>query len=90
MFHTRRISQIAAFMTRLLVLWIVVGGPLLAGEEPSGESAAQAAASVKGPVWAVAYIVVLVLVGLGTFATVRGSRRHDRGKPGEYEAKVKA
>ncbi|MDD4270259.1 MAG: hypothetical protein PHO07_16140 [Pirellulales bacterium] len=85
-----RICKAAALMTRLFVLWMVIGGPLLAQEEGGGGDTAAAAASVKGPVWAVAYIVVLVLIGLGTFATVRGSRRRDRGKLVEYEAKVKA
>lgn len=89
MFRTRRISQFAAFTTRLLIFWTVIGLPVFAGEE-GGPSSAEAAASVKGPVWAVAYIVVLALVGLGTFATVRGSRRRERGKLQEYEAKVKA
>ena len=87
MFRTR-ISQIAALMPRLFVLWLMIGGPVFAQEE--GGDTATAAASVKGPVWAVAYIVVLALIGLGTFAAVRGSRRRDRGKLVEYEAKIKA
>jgi hypothetical protein len=71
----------------VLVAWTVVGGLVAAGEEMV--TAQDAAASAKGPVWAVAYIVILLLVGLGVFATVRGSGRRDRAKPEEFKAVVK-
>lgn len=81
-------SRIAVFLTMLLVSWTFVGGLVLAAE---GEATAteKAAASAAGPVWAVAYIVVLLLVGLGVFTTVRGSKRRDRAKPEDFKATVK-
>lgn len=88
MFSLRSKSRVALILSMLLVAWTVVGGWVLAAE---GEmtTAQDAAASAKGPVWAVAYIVVLLLVGMGVFATVRGSGRRDRAKPEEFKAVVK-
>lgn len=88
MFSFRSKSRVAGFLTSLMVAWTLVGGLVLAAEETAEDSAA-AAASMKGPVWAVAYIVVLLLFGLGIFATVRGSKRRDRAKPEDYAATVK-
>lgn len=88
MFSFRSKSRIVVFFMAMLVAWTVVGGLVLAAEE-GGPRADEAAASMKGPVWAVAYIVVLLLVGLGVFCTVRGSKRRDRAKPEEFKAVVK-
>ena len=68
------------------------GGEESMGSEPAGDTmtdTAAAAESMKGPVWAVAYIVVLLLIGLGVFATVRGSGRRDRAKPEDYASAAK-
>lgn len=81
-------SRIAMFLTMLLVAWTFAGGLVVAAEE-GGTATEKAAAAASGPVWAVAYIVVLLLVGLGVFTTVRGSRRRDRAKPEDYTATVK-
>jgi hypothetical protein len=70
-----------------VVAWTVLGGLVLAADESSDTAAA--AESVKGPVWAVAYIVILLLLALGVFSTVRGSGRRDRAKPEDYTATVK-
>jgi hypothetical protein len=85
MFSLRSKSRISRFLSLALFAWAVFGGLALAADE-GGTSAAEAAESVKGPVWAMAYIVILLLVGLGTFATVRGSKRRDRAKPQEFAA----
>ncbi len=72
-----------------------MGGEEMTASSPAGDAGdastdtAAAAESMKGPVWAVAYIVVLLLLALGVFATVRGSKRRDRAKPEEYSATVK-
>ncbi len=88
MFSLPSKSRIAVFLSSLMVAWTIVGGLVMAAEE--GMTTAQdAAASAKGPVWAMAYIVVLLLVGVGVFATVRGSGRRDRAKPEEFKAVVK-
>ncbi len=88
MFSLRSKSRVAVFLTLCMVAWAVVGGLVLAAEE-GGADSAEAAASMKGPVWAVAYIVILLLLAVGVFATVRGSKRKDRAKPEEYTATVK-
>ncbi|MHB8902205.1 MAG: hypothetical protein ACYC6Y_25895 [Thermoguttaceae bacterium] len=87
MFSLRSKSRLAAFLSVLLVAWSVVGGWVVAAEDMV--TAQEAAASAKGPVWAIAYIVILLLVGLGVFATVRGSGRRDRAKPEEFKAVAK-
>lgn len=88
MFSLRSMSRVAVFLSMLLVAWTVFGGLVVAAEEKQA-TVAEAAESAKGPVWAVAYIVILLLVGLGIFATVRGSGRRDRAKPEEFKAVVK-
>ncbi len=88
MFLLRSMSRVAVFLSFLMVAWSVAGGLILAAEEGATDTAA-AAEAVKGPVWAVAYIVLLLLVAAGVFATVRGSRRRDRAKPEEFKAVVK-
>jgi protein-S-isoprenylcysteine O-methyltransferase Ste14 len=80
-------SRIAVFFTMLLVAWTFVGGFVLAAEG-EGTATEKAAESAAGPVWAVAYIVILLLVALGVFATIRGSKRRDRAKPEDYAATV--
>ena len=81
MLSLRSKSRIAVFFTMLLGAWIFLGELVLAAEE-GGMSADEAAAAAKGPVWAVAYIVVLLLFGLGVFTTVRSSKRRDQGQAG--------
>lgn len=81
-------SRIAILFTMLLVAWTYVGGMVLAAEG-EGTATEKAAEAAKGPVWAVGYIVVLLLVALGVFTTVRGSKRRDRAKPEDYTATVK-
>ena len=88
MFLRRIKSRIAVLFTMLLVAWTLVGGMVLAAEEEGG-AADKAAKAAEGPVWAVGYIVVLLLVALGVFTTVRGSKRRDRAKPEDYTATVK-
>jgi len=88
MLSLRSKSRIAVFFTLLLVAWTVIGGMVLAQEE-GATATEQAAASAKGPVWAMAYIVILLLVGLGVFSTVRGSKRRDKAKPDDFQATVK-
>ena len=87
MFSLRSKSCMARLFSMVLVAWTVLGGLVMAAEEMG--AADKAAASAKGPVWAVAYIVVLLLVAVGVFATVRGSGRRDRAKPEEFKAVVK-
>ena len=82
-----KLSRLAVFLFTLPAAWNVVGGLAVAAEEMT--TAQDAAASAKGPAWAVAYIVVLLLVGLGIFATVRGSGRRERAKPEEFKPVVK-
>ena len=60
--------------------------PAGGGEDLTDSEAA--AESAKGPVWALGYIGVLVLVGGGTFCVVRGSKRKARAKPEQYQATI--
>jgi hypothetical protein len=87
MFSLRSKSRVAVSLTLLVAAWTVVGGLVLAAEGATDTEAA--AAAMKGPAWAVAYIVILLLVGAGVFATVRGSKRRDRAKPEDFKAVVK-
>lgn len=87
MFSLRSKPRVALSLTLLLTAWTVVGGLVLAAEGSTDTEAA--AAAMKGPAWAIAYIVILLLIGLGVFATVRGSRRRDRAKPEEFKAVTK-
>ena len=84
MLSLRSKSRISVFLTMLLVAWTVIGGVVMAAEE-GGTSSEKAAAAAKGPVWAMAYIVVLLLVGLGVIATIRGSKRRDKARPDDME-----
>lgn len=70
-----------------MLTWTVLGSLVLAGEAATDTEAA--AAAMKGPAWAIAYIVILLLVSLGVFSVVRGSKRRDRDKPEEFQAVVK-
>ncbi len=87
MFSLRSKSRVAVLLTLLLLTWTVAGSLVVAGEEPTDTEAA--AAAMTGPVWAVAYIVILLLFAVGVFVTVRGSKRRDRDKPEEFQAVVK-
>ncbi len=86
MFSLRSKSRVAVLLTLLLLTWTVAGSLVLAGEPTDTEAAA---AAMTGPVWAVAYIVILLLFAVGVFVTVRGSKRRDRDKPEEFQAVVK-
>lgn len=83
MFSLRSTPRIAFLATMVAVAWIAFGGVVLAAEMTDTEAAA---ASMKGPVWAVAYIVVLLLSALGVFVTIRSSKRRDRDKPEKFSA----
>jgi hypothetical protein len=97
MFSLRHKSRFIVLLLLMLVGWMALGGIALGQEDEmdvlSGETVEGGAvdsAKGAGPVWAIAYIVVIVLVSAGIFATVRSSKRRDRDKPEQYKATIQA
>ncbi len=79
MFLLRSMSRVASFS--LFDGRLVGRGRPDSGQRKRGHRHGSSRRGRERTVWAVAYIVLLLLVAAGVFATVRGSRPPDRPSP---------